>query len=414
MKLHPLTKTAVRAAASKPTSTADIHGFVSPGYEAVRQVFVENFWRRHEIGAACCVYRGGEKVVDLWGGVRNRATGEPWQENTMALVYSATKGLAAMTLAMAHSRGWLDYDELVCNYWPEFAQNGKQRVTVRQLLAHQAGLFVLDEPLDRKLVADLDRLSEVLARQKPAWEPGTRQAYHAVTIGFYEAELLRRVDPQHRSLGQFFQDEIATPLDLDFYIRLPQSIPDSRLAPLIDPSILEMVLGFPIRMGLAALNRRSNIRRALLGSELAHDEHCIYPRNLEIPAGGGVGTARAIAKAYSVFATGGKELALRTETLRQLQAPAIPPTHGFYDECMKGEVQFSLGFMKSNAGFPFGSPGSFGAPGAGGSLGFADPEKQIGYGYVPNRKGVAIGGDPRDVALRRALFTATPAARGFN
>jgi CubicO group peptidase (beta-lactamase class C family) len=392
-------------------SSVEIHGFVSPGFEVVRDVFAENFELRREVGAACCVYHKGEKVVDLWGGIRNKATGEPWEEYTMALVYSATKGLSAMTLAVAHSRGWLDYDELVCKYWPEFAQNGKQKITVRQLLAHQAGLFSFDEPVDRSVVADLDRLAEVMARQKPAWEPGTRQAYHAVTIGFYEGELLRRIDPQHRSLGQFFQDEIATPLELDFYIRLPESIPDSRLAPLIDPSISEMLFGFPGRLALAVWNHRSNIRRALVGSELAHDPRRIYPRNLEIPAGGGVGTARAIARAYSALATGGKELGLRTETLKQLTAPAIPAKHGFYDECIKSEVEFSLGFMKTCPNFPFGNPGSFGAPGAGGSLGFADPEAQIGYGYIPNRKSVALGGDPRDVAIRAALYSHTPAAR---
>ena len=388
-----------------------IQGEIGRRFGAVRETFIENFARRGELGGACCAYHRGEKVVDLWGGVRNKQTGEPWEQDTMVIVYSATKGLAAMTLAIAHSRGWLDYEERVCTYWPEFAQQGKERITVRQLLAHQAGLFAIDEPVDRSVVADLDRLAVILARQKPAWEPGTRQAYHAMSLGFYEGELLRRVDPRHRSLGQFFQDELATPLGLDFYIRLPESIPDSRLAPLIDPTRVEMLLGFPFRMGLAALSPRSNIRRALLGSELAHDARCIYPRNLEIPAGGGVGTARAIAQAYSVFATGGKELGLRPETLRELQAPAIPAIHGFYDECMKGDVEFSLGFMKPNTGFSFGSRASFGAPGAGGSLGFADPERQIGYAYVPNRKGVTIGGDPRDVALRRALFTATPAAR---
>jgi CubicO group peptidase (beta-lactamase class C family) len=350
-------------------------------------------------------------VVDLWGGTRNKATGEPWEENTMALVYSATKGLAAMTLAVAHSRGWLDYDEFVCTYWPEFAQNGKEKITVRQLLAHQAALFALDEPLDKTLLGDLDRLAEVLARQKPAWEPGARQAYHAVTLGFYEGELLRRIDPLHRSLGRFFLDEIATPLGLEFYIRLPESIPDSRLAPLVDPSLFEMLFGFPFRMTPEVWNPRSNLRRALLGSELAHDEQRIYPRNLEIPAGGGVGTARALARAYGVFATGGKELGLRPETLQELTAPAVPATHGFYDECLKAEAEFSLGFMKPNRGFPFGSSAAFGGPGAGGSLGFADPETQIGYGYIPNRKSVVIGGDPRDVALRRALYSATPAAQ---
>ena len=397
-------------AAEEAQNRIDIHGFVSSGYEAVREAFAENFSKRREIGAACCVYHKGERVVDLWGGVKNFKTGEPWEENTMALVYSATKGLSAMTLAVAHSRGWLDYDELVCKYWPEFAQNGKEKITVRQLLAHQAGLFALDEPVDRSTVADLDRLAEVLARQKPAWEPGTRQAYHAITLGYYESELLRRIEPQHRSLGRFFQEEIASPLGLDFYIRLPESIPDSRFAPLVDPSIFEMLFGFPIRLTPSVWNRRSNIRRALMGSEFPHDEKRIYSRNLEVPAGGGVGTARAMARAYSVFATGGKELGLREETLQELIAPAVPATHGFYDECIKGEAQFSLGFMKSDSGLQFGGPGSFGHAGAGGSLGFADPQTQIGYGYIPNRKGVKIGGDPRDVAIREALYSATPAA----
>ena len=425
MKISPLTKTIIGLTAAgaayvlvqkrkdlvvhKAKDRVAIHGFVNRGYEAVREAFAENFVRRREVGAACCVYHKGEKVVDLWGGVRNKLTGEPWEEDTMALVYSATKGLAAMTLAIAHSRGWLDYDERVSNYWKEFAQNGKEKITVRQLLAHQAGLFAFDEPVDRTVVADLDRLAAVMARQTPAWEPGTQQAYHAITLGFYEAELLRRIDPQHRSLGQFFQDEIATPLGLDFYIRLPESIPNSKLAPLVDPGACEMLFGFPPRMALTILNPHSNFRRALMGSELPHDAQRIYARDLEVPAGGGVGTARAIAQAYSVFATGGKELGLRSETLQALMAPAIPATRGFYDDCIKGEAEFSLGFMKSCKGFSFGHSGSFGFPGAGGSFGFADPQAQIGYAYVPNRKGVTMGGDPRDVAIRNVLFSATPA-----
>ncbi len=385
-----------------------IEGHVSAGFDAVRDAFAENFSRRHELGGACCVYRRGENVADLWGGVRNKATGEPWQEDTMVLVYSATKGLAAMTLAVAHSRGWLGYEERVSRYWPEFAQHGKETVTVRQLLAHQAGLFAFDQPVDRSLVADLDRLAVVLARQKPAWEPATRQAYHAITLGFYQSELLRRVDPQHRSLGQFFHDEIASPLGLDFYIRLPESIPNSRLATLAAPSRVAMLLGFPIRVTLASLNRRSNIRRALMGSELPHDEQRVYARNLEVPSGGGVGTARAIARAYSVFATGGRELQLRPDTLQALAAPAIPATHGFYDECMKGEARFSLGFMKPGPSWPFGNEGSFGAPGSGGSLGFADPKAGIGYAYVTSQTGTTLTGDPRDLALRNAVYSIIP------
>jgi CubicO group peptidase (beta-lactamase class C family) len=327
----------------------------------------------------------------------------------MVIVHSATKGLAAMTLAIAHSRGWLDYEAPVCAYWPEFSQQGKEKITVRQLLAHQAGLYAFDEPVDRSVVADLDRLALVLARQRPACEPGTRQAYHAITLGFYQGELLRRIDPQHRSLGQFFQDEIASPLGLDVYIRLPEWIPNSRLATVVHPTRIEMLLGFPIRLTLDSMNPRSNIYRALItnpGSAISLDEHRIYARDLEVPSGGGVGTAQAIARAYSVFATGGRELGLSPETLALLAAPAIPPARGFYDECLKASgVQFSLGFMKSNPAFPFGTPASFGSPGAGGSLGFADPATGLGYAYVTNRMGTSLTGDPRDVALRNALVS---------
>jgi len=384
-----------------------ISGRVSPGFEGVRKAFADNFVRRGELGGACAVYLRGEPVVDLWGGVRNKTTGAPWVRDTMVLVYSATKGLAAMTLALAHSRRWLDYDERVATYWPAFGQNGKAHVTVRQLLAHQAGLFTLDVPVDRALVADPDRLAAVLARQKPAWPPGTRQAYHAITLGFYEAELLRRIDPTHRTLGQFFRDEIASPLGLDVYIRLPESIPDSRLATLAPPATLEMLRGFPVRFLFEAFNPRSNIVRALRGSELAHDDRRIYARNFEVPSGGAVGTARGIAHAYGVFANGGRELGLRPETLALLAARAIPPARGFYDECFKGDgVQFSLGFMKSTDAWPFGSRRSYGAPGSGGSLGFADPEHEIGYAYVTSKMGTALTGDPRDVALRDALDAA--------
>jgi CubicO group peptidase (beta-lactamase class C family) len=352
------------------------------------------------------VYRHGEKVVDLWGGIRNKATGEPWEEDTMVIVHSTTKGLAAMALALTHSRGWLDYEERVCTYWPEFAERGKESITVRQLLAHQAGLFAFDEPVNREVVADLDRLALVLARQAPAWKPGTRQAYHAISLGFYESELLRRIDPLRRSLGQFFQDEIATPLGLDVYIRLPEEIPNARLAVLDSPTVLERLRGFPIRLSLASLYPRSIIYRALItnpGAGICLDKAHIYSRNLEVPSGGGVGTARAIARAYSAFATGGRELELCPETLRLLMALAIPPERGFFDECIKAEMYFSLGFAKPGPTARFGDPTSFGHPGAGGSFGFADPEAGIGYAYVTNRMGTSLPFDPRDVAIRAAI-----------
>jgi CubicO group peptidase (beta-lactamase class C family) len=393
-----------------------IQGYVHHGFEAVGEAFEQNFVRRGELGGACCAFVHGEKVVDLWGGIRNKHTGEPWGENTMVVVHSATKGLAAMTLAIAHSRGWLDYEERVYTYWPKFAQNGKERITVRQLLAHQAGLFAIDEPMDRSVVADLDRLAVVLARQKPAWAAGTRQGYHALTLGFYEGELLRRVDPQHRSLGQFFQDEVASRLGEDIYIRLPETIPNSRLATLAAAGLIEILRGFGFRFAMEAMNPRSNIHRALKvnpGTGIYQDEQRIYARNLEVPSGNGVGTARGIAHAYSVFANDGHELGLRKETLDLLAAAAIPPTRGFYDECMKvNGIQFSLGFMKPGSIWRFGSARSFGAPGAGGSLGFADPTYGVGYAYVTSRMGTHLTGDPRDVALRNALYSAIGASSG--
>jgi CubicO group peptidase (beta-lactamase class C family) len=388
-----------------------IQGHVSPGFEAVRDAFEENFARRGELGGACCIYLRGEKVVDIWGGVRNKVTGDLWESDTMVVVHSASKGLAAMTLAIAHSRGWLDYEERVATYWPEFAQNGKERITVRQLLAHQAGLFAFDEPVDRSVVADLDRLAQVMARHKPAWEPGTRQGYHGLTLGFFEGELMRRVDPRHRTLGQFFQDEIATPLGEDVFIRLPEEIADSRLATLSQPGRIAMLVGFrPVRLLAEGLNPHSNISRALSvnpGTSVYLDAERIYARNLEVPAGGAVGTARGIAHAYSVFATGGRELRLRNETLELLAAPAIPSTHGFFDECLKGEMQFSLGFAKPCENWRFGSSArSFGSPGAGGPLGFADPDVGLGYAYVTSQMGMTFTGDPRDVMLRDALQAA--------
>ena len=383
-----------------------IEGHVAAGFESVRDAFEQNVSKRHELGGACCAYWHGQKVVDVWGGTRNKETGEPWEEDTMVIVHSTTKGLAAMTLAIAHSRGWLDYDERVATYWPEFAQNGKENITVRQLLAHQAGLYAFDEQSDRDVIADPDRLAVVLARQKPAWPPGSRQAYHAITLGYYEGELLRRVDPQHRTLGQFFQDEIATPLGLDVYIRLPESIPNARLATITPATMIERLRGFPLRFFFTVMNPRSNIRRALAGSGWSIDAKRIYARNLEIPSGGGVGTARAIARAYSAFATGGGDLQLLPGTLRAIEAPAVPSANGFYDDCMRSEgVPFSLGFMKANDAWPFGSADSFGSPGFGGSLAFADPKTGVGYAYVTCRMGTSLTGDPREVALRDALYS---------
>jgi len=163
-----------------------------------------------------------------------------------------------MTVAVAHSRGLLDFDEKVATYWPEFAQQSKENITVRQPLSHQAGLPVIDPPLDIETVANLDAVAVAIARQKPAWQPGTKQGYHAVSLGWYEGELIRRVDPQHRSLGRFFQDEIAKPLGLEFHIGLPANVPDSRIATIQTFGLLEILFGMrkmPLPTAMAFLTR---------------------------------------------------------------------------------------------------------------------------------------------------------------
>jgi CubicO group peptidase (beta-lactamase class C family) len=278
----------------------EIHGFTKASFESINPIVSENFTHRNELGAACCIYYNGKKAVDLWGGIRNKVTGEPWEEHTMVGVFSTAKGMAGLVMALAHSRGYLDYEQRVCNYWPEFAQHGKDRITVRQLLSHQAGLFAIDEPVDQNIARDLDQLALILARQKPAWEPGTRQAYHAQSLGFYEGEMIRRVDPQRRSLGQFFQDEIASPLGLDFYLRLPDDIPNSLLAIIEQPSPVLRMSHTPFPLMLASMSRNSPTYRAVFtnpGPFIFFDPEHTYARNLENPSGNGVGTARALAGA---------------------------------------------------------------------------------------------------------------------
>jgi len=390
-------------------------GWVAPGFEAVQAEFRRNFAERGEVGAACAAYHRGEAVVDLWGGYSHARRRTPWQEDTLVIVFSATKGLAAMTLALAHSRGWLDYDQRVAAYWPEFAQQGKEQVTVRQLLGHQAGLCALDESLSLDILADPDALAAVLARQAPVWEPGAHQGYHALSLGWYEGELLRRVDPQHRTLGQFFQDEIARPLDIEFYIGLPLKVPDSRLAALkfSSPSSLFRTGGTPTSMFRAMVNPRTLTFRAFAAVKPTRESVAALKSRrflaLENPAFTGIGQVRAMARAYAACATaGGKsgsDLGLRPETLDALTAPPVPPAAGIRDRVLYIDVSFSLGFLRPLEGYSFGSsPRAFGAPGAGGSFAFADPDAQVGFAYAPNKMGLTFLGDPREKALREALY----------
>ena len=383
-----------------------VGGQVAPGFEAVWREFERNFTERGEIGAAVAAYWRGEKIVDLWGGRRLPEGDAPWSADTMVVVMSTTKGLSAMTLALANARGWLDYDAPVARYWPEFAQNGKAAVTVRQLLGHEAGLVLLDEKLTIEKVRDLDYMARLLARQTPAWPPGTRHGYHTMTLGLYMQELIRRVDPRHRSLGRFFHDEIAAPLGLDFYIGLPPEIPDARLARVKPLSRWRGLLALrytPPAVTLKMIRPGSLLRRSFGGLDVDPNDRRYL--EIEVPAGNGIGTARAIARAYAAFAEGGTELGLTRETLAAVTAP--PAVSGRLDEVLGVPSYFSLGFLRPGPESFFGSsPRAFGSPGAGGSFAFADPDARLGYAYVMNRLDFYLENDPREKPLRDAIYRA--------
>jgi CubicO group peptidase (beta-lactamase class C family) len=388
-----------------------IGGSVAPGFEPVRAEFERNFAERRELGAAVAAYVRGEKVVDLWGGVRDARDGAPWEEDTLVVVYSTSKGLAAMALALTHSRGLLDYGERVAAYWPEFAQNGKGRVTVRQLLGHEAGVPIVDEPLHPDMLRDFDRLAEVIARQKPMWRPGARHGYHGVSLGWYEGELMRRVDPERRTLGRVFKEDVAEPLGgLDVHFGVPPTVTKERIARIerANPlKVLPEVRHMPRRMAVSFLNPRSVTFRTFANprigrlANLDRDEY----RELEFPAGGAVGSARAIARAYSAFAAREPELGLSQRTLDELTRFPDPPELGWQDVVLKVETAFSLGYARPFGPFRFGSSErAFGHPGAGGSFAFADRDREVSFCYVMNRLGFYLNDDPREKSLRDALY----------
>jgi len=379
-------------------------GRVAAGFEEVRAQFELNFSERGEIGAAVAAYWRGEQVVALWGGRRTPTGDAPWNEETMVLVNSTTKGLAAMTVAVANSRGWIDYDAPVSEYWPEFAQNGKGAITVRQLLSHEAGLVWIDEPLHFEDLHDLDAVARALARQQPAWEPGTRHGYHAMTIGLYMQELIRHVDPGRRTLGRFFKEEIATPLGIEFYIGLPPEIPSDRLARLRTFTPMRSIRALPstpVGYVMRILWPWSLLRKSMLFADVDPNDRRWL--EVEVPAGNGVGTARAIARAYSAFSEGGSELGITPATIASLTAPH--DVEDPRDQVMGVPSWLSLGFLKPGPQLAFGSSQrAFGTPGAGGSFGFADPDARLGFAYVMNNMDYYMFDDPREKALRDAVY----------
>ena len=385
-----------------------INGFVEPGFEKVRKTFEDNFKYRNEHGAACAIYCQGKKVVDLWGGFADFQTKSPWLENTMVPVFSTTKGICALTIAYAVSKGFFTYDEKVSEVWDAFKQNGKGDISIKQLMAHQAGLCALDRSIDETVIEDTVQLSDVLASQTPEWIPGEKQGYHCWNLGWYQSELIRNADADQRTIGQFFNQEIADLLDLDFYIGLPDVISSAQIAKIESFNKALMPFKMPLGLVLSFFVPKSLVSRAMGNPKFLLNHHNLNVRkyqSIEIGSGNGIGNARSIARLYNEFVSGGKKLNISKNVLRALEADPILPSKSTKDLVLHTELPFSLGFMKPSKTLPFGINGrAYGCWGAGGSCGFADPEAEVAYSYVMSRMGGEMFGDPREGAIRDAFY----------
>ncbi len=390
-----------------------VHGWTAPGWEGVREAFTTNFTAGREVGAAFSAYHRGSKVVDLWGGVSDRATGHPWAEDTVVLVFSTTKGFTAMCAHHLADTGALDLEAPVVEYWPEFGAAGKADITVAQLLSHQAGLYDVDATLSLAETLAWDPVVAALAAQAPHWEPGTQHGYHAVTYGWLVGEVVRRVSG--RSLGTYFAESIAGPLDVSAWIGLPESV-EPRVAPLVsmqetideqtaasggDPSaVREMMAQF---MGPGTMLGRSlSAPNGALSDQDAWSRRDV--RAAEIPAANGVTDARSVARLYA--ATLGEVDGVRIISAEQLDRAIAQRTTGPNTVLLGMDIQFGLGFMVHSTLLAIGGRRSFGHFGMGGSLGWADPDADLALGYVMNKLDVGMAGDSRSSVLIDACYAA--------
>ncbi|GAA1935114.1 serine hydrolase domain-containing protein [Nocardioides marmoribigeumensis] len=370
-----------------------IGGTVAAGFEQVRDVFEENFRSRGEVGAAFAVHRGSELVVDLWGGVADD-DGRPYDDRTLQMVASATKGAMAICVLRLVEAGRLDPDAPLAEHWPELAVNGKDRVTVTESLGHRAGVPVLDEPLTLDMVSAWDPAAQALAEQVPVWEPGTRHGYHALTHAWLVGELVRRVDG--RMPGAFFAEEVGGPLGLDLHVGLPSSEhgrvaplrpapspdgPDEFTARMLDPTSLAF-RAFFVSSGLFSWVNDPQLWRA------------------ELPSANGMGTARALSRMYAACLGEVDGLRLLSEETVTRGAREVS---GGVDEVTGYETRYGMGFQLPFPFRPMAGEGCFGHYGLGGSTGFADPRRGLSFGYAVNQMGPATPADARSVALVDAV-----------
>lgn len=373
-----------------------INGFCEPRFSAVEQAFRNNFSEHGDIGAACTIYHGDQCIVDLWGGFGNPESSIPWRHDTLQLVFSAAKGITTTCIWMLVERGLLDIDKPIADYWPEFGCNGKEAISTRMVLSHRAGLAAVDGDLTLAQVFQWQPVIDAIQDQAPNWSPNTTHGYHARSFGWILGELLRRIS--NTSIGEFIQSEIAIPQQLDLWIGLPDS-ELGRCAKVIPPQTGTQ--------SLADLFGESSLMvRVLNGPSNLFDYNDMWNQaellKAQMPSSNAVCTAPSLAQFYKLLLPrDGRKSLLSVATINE----ACKLMSDGPDEVIKAPTRFGSGFALPPFLAPHCSASSFGHSGAGGSLGFADPEADISFAYVMNKMRFDMGGDPRTEALLKALYS---------
>ena len=372
-------------------------GHIEPGWESVGAAFAANFESGEDIGAGVCAYHQGHKVVDLTGGQFDAAGTAAYNDDALQLVFSTTKGVTAIGVAMCVQRGLLAYEDRVALHWPEFAAHGKDQATVAQLLSHQCGIIAPDGPITLAEALDWTTITTRLADTRPDWPIGSGHGYHALTYGWLAGELIRRVDPLGRTPGRFVAEEISGPLALDLWIGLPEAL-EPRVSPLIgaplstenaDPAMQAMLEQF---IGPASRGGRALFLNGVFNGDGTFNRREVHAA--EIPAANAITNARSLAKMYAATFAPIDGVQLLDDSVRDFARTTVTPA-GEADLCLLMATTFGMGFMTHGAFTQFGGPGSYGHPGAGGSVAFAQPERELAFAYVMNRMDQNLAGDFR-------------------
>jgi CubicO group peptidase (beta-lactamase class C family) len=394
---------------SKNTRAGTVEGEFDPKFEGVVDAFVENFERRDEVGASCCLTLEGRTVADLWGG-RVAVDGAAWTRDTISIVFSATKGATALCAHMAADRGQLDLDAPVTRYWPTFGQAGKEEALVTMMLDHSVGLPHLRTKVKKGGFYDYDYMIGLLEREEPFWKPGIRNGYHGITLAWTIGEMVHR--STGKRLGAFFNEEVAKPLGLDFAIGLPADR-EPRVAPMIYAPITDEVRNS--RVSQAAVKEKDSATHYFMFNMGGFDANSHEAHAAEIGSANGISNARGLAGLYAPLANGGELKGVRLVGRDALQRMALCSVATHEDATLRIPTRFSLGFMKAmdnrrldnaaQCSLLIGEP-AFGHVGAGGSLGFADPECRMSFGYTMNRMGFGILMNDRGQSLVDAAYRA--------